>query len=182
MSVATPITAKQKLLNWFSYLQAMQDAVPNPSEVPSVTPLDVFANSTITTVLTDSGQQNTFITNVQGQTPYSFNESLLLQCSTFESLLEKASTASPTLYFAMFLETCVAKPYSTMSLEDLSGAALSAVFPDGVIDAAWTAFDSGLKSIPSCCYSVTQQNAVKKILAAPKCTVGDLLKQLIILG
>jgi hypothetical protein len=176
-------TPKQLLQQWFQYLQAMQTAAESASQVPGTLTLSVFANTTITAVLTDSLSQCTFIVALNGQTPFSFNEALLLQSSTFESLLEKASTSAPILLFANFLESCVRPPYSTMSLEDLSASLLSDLFPVGKGDDAWTTFQNGLtSSIPASCYSSAQQTATTNLLAKTSSTVGNLLTQLIKLG
>ena len=174
---------KQQLQFWFQWLQSLQIACESASEVPATETLAAFANSTISQVLTDDLQINTFVTALNGRTPYSFNEALVKQSSTFESLLEKASTLAPILLFANYLEACLPAPYAAMSLEDLSAALLSAVFPNGKADPAWTMFQNGLtSSIPSSCYSTTQQNAATSLLAKTTATVNALLTQLIKLG
>lgn len=174
---------KEQLQHWFQWLQALQVACESASQVPSTETLCVFANSTISTVLTDALQTGTFLTAVDGKTPFSFNAALIVQSSTFESLLERASTIAPIMLFANYLESCVGAPYATMSLEDLSVSLLSAVFPNGKTDQAWIAFRNGLtSSIPSSCFSATQQKAVTNLLAKASASVDMLLKQLIKLG
>ena len=91
---------KQQLQLWFQWLQSLQIACESASERPARDTLAVFANSTISKTLTDDMQINTFLTALSGQTPYSFNEALAKQSSTFESLLEKVSTLVPILLFA----------------------------------------------------------------------------------
>jgi hypothetical protein len=184
MSDPTPPTPKDNLLRWFQWLQAMQSAAETASQVPSTQTLGVFANSTISSIftLTDNTQVGQFLAALAGKTPFSFNPALIAQSSTFESLLEKASTSAPILLFGGFLESCAGDPFSSMSLEDLSASLLSAVFPLGKTDPAWVKFMNGLTSIPASCFSATQQTAVTNLLAKPTNTVDILLKQLIKLG
>jgi hypothetical protein len=183
MPATAALSPKQQLQLWFQWLQSLQIACESASELPATDTLAVFANSTISNVLTDDLQINTFLTTLNGQTPYSFNEALVKQSSTFESLLEKASTLVPILLFANYLESCLTSPYATMSLEDLSSTLLSAVFPTGNTDLAWTVLQSGLtSSIPASCYSAAQQATVTKLLTDATNTVNTMLTQLIKLG
>lgn len=176
-------TPREQLQHWFQWLQAMQIACETASQVPDTQTLSQFANSTISTLLTDDLQTGTFVTALNGKTPYSFNAALVAQSSTFESLLEKASTGAPILLFANFLEDCAGDPYNTMSLEDLSAVSLTAIFPNGKTNPVWVNFQNGLtSSIPASCYSATQQTAVTNLLTANGSTVDALLKQLIKLG
>jgi hypothetical protein len=178
----TQPSPKEQLQQWFQWLQALQNAAETASPIASTLSLSGFANGTITTVLTDGTQVGQFLVALNGKTPYTFNAAQLGQSSTFESLLERATTMTPIFLFANFLESCVSKPYSTMSFKDLTGSQLSAVFPKGPIDPAWMTFQNGLSSIPSSCYNLTQQNKLKTILLDPASTVLILLNQLIQLG
>jgi hypothetical protein len=183
MPNTTVPSPKEQLQQWFQWLQAMQNAAETASPVASTLTLSGFTNGTITNILTDGVQVGQFLVALSGKTPYTFNAAQMGQSSTFESLLERTTTMTPIFLFANFLESCVSNPYSTMSFKDLVGSQLSVVFPKGPLDPAWVTFQNGLtSSIPSSCYSATQQSKVKTILLDAASTVQTLLNQLIQLG
>jgi hypothetical protein len=183
MPDVTQPTPKEQLQKWFQWLQALQNAAELVAPAASALTLGQFANSTITDVLADDTVIDNFINALTNKTPYPFTVALLKQSSTFESLLEHAATIPTIGPFANYLASCLSTPFSTMSWKQLSASLLSAVFPKGPNDPAWTAFQNGLiSSLPSSCYSATQQNKVKTILIDPASTVLTLLNQLIQLG
>jgi len=184
MPTPPPPSPTDQLKQWFqNYLPALQTASEDASPATSSN-LSIFANSTITDVLTDDDQKGTFLAELSGKTPYTFNNAQLPQSSTFENLLENVSTSPLILLFATFLQSCVGDPYKSMtSMDELSPSLLKNVFPGLTKDSGWTAFQAGLtSSVPTSCYSAAQQKAATTLLNTAGSTVGQLLQLLIKLG
>lgn len=176
-------TPREQLHNWFQWLLSMQVACESASQVPGTQNVAQFASTTISTLLTDDTQTGEFLTALKGKTPYTFDAPLVAQSTTFESLLEKASSGAPAELFANFLVESAGAPYDSMSFSDFSGVALATLFPSGAATPLWSDFQNGVtSSVPSCCYSATQQAAVAKLLTAAGGTVGTLLNQLVNFG
>jgi hypothetical protein len=172
---------KKNLLRWFNSLHAFQsDVSPINTSVKSMDLL-TFANTTITTVLPSSNEQNQFILNSKTSPGFDVSISDLTNYATFEALLDYFDPL-PT-FVGAYLQTVAAGNYPQGSLADFLNASISAAFPGGSSGSSWkVALGLLTSAIPSVCFSATLQKAVATTVDDPSKKVSDLVNQIATLG
>lgn len=171
---------KRNLLMWFSYLHALQSDCSFNLSVKNMTLLD-FANSTITTILPSSNEQNQFIINASTSPGFDLSVPDLTTYATFEALLDHFNPL-PT-YVGAYLQTVSGGNFPNGSLADFLSASLSGAFPGGSTGSGWqTAMGLLTSVIPSVCLSAALQQAVAATVDDSSKKVSDAVNQIATLG
>jgi hypothetical protein len=171
---------KQNLLDWFTYLHALQSACSFNTSVKTMDLL-TYANAKIASILPSNNEQAQFILNAKSSPGFDLSPADLTTYATFEALLDHFNPL-PT-YVGAYLQTLAAGNFPSGSFVDFLDAGISTAFPGGSKGSTWSPAVQMLTSIiPAVCFSQKLQTAVATTLDDTTKKVSDLVNQIAALG
>jgi len=165
---------------WFTYLRGFQSACSFNTNVP-VMDLLTFANSSITTIIKSSNQQNQFIVAVADQPGFDLAVSDLTSSKTFEALLDKFNPLAT--YVGLYLQSLAAKTLPSGSFADFLQATTAQAFPGGASGSQWQTALGRLTSVmPAVCFTSKLQSQVAVTVDNAQKKMADVASQIAVLG
>jgi hypothetical protein len=178
MPSPSPDTADLKA--WFTHLRAFQSACPgtNVNKIDLLT----FANTTITTALPSTADQNTFIVSAVNAT--GFNSMALSDLTTYKTFVALLDHWNPLITpVAIYLRSLSIPALQGASSADFYKALVSTAFPGGSKGAAWTKVMAGLtSSFDPVCFTSAFQVKINTAVDAAGTKISDLVPQIAGLG
>jgi hypothetical protein len=176
---------------WFWELDQFQAACIS-TDAEQLSPLLAFGNATITNYLKTAATQNNFLTSVGKKTGYKKLAIVdLTTFKTFRGLLDHCHLLETAVYFA--LRAASDAPAQNIPSKAYYATPVATAFPGKSTGALWLAAQALLMaSMDPSCYSLPQRIKVNAIVDQPATTtggvnkpastMGDVIKQIVVLG